>query len=122
LRRDRARDNPIVFELERLIRGDEIQMIGPIRQELLSGVQPQERFDQLREYLEFYPNLVLDEEDDETAAAFHNLCRKRGVQGASTDFLICAVTARRGLKIFTIDRDFERYARHLPIALHRARI
>lgn len=50
-------------------------MLGPIRQELLSGAQPQERFEQLKEYLRFYPNLVTDEEDNENAAQYYNLCR-----------------------------------------------
>ena len=40
-------------------------MIGPIRQELLSGAQPEKRFAQLKEYLRFYPNLPLNEEYDE---------------------------------------------------------
>jgi len=57
----------------RLIRSDAVQLLGPIRQELLSGAQPDERFEQLREYLHFYPNLPLDEEDDERAASYYNL-------------------------------------------------
>ncbi len=58
LRRDRPTDDPICAEVAKLVRADAIQMLGPIRQELLSGAQPQERFDQLKEYLRFYPNLV----------------------------------------------------------------
>jgi predicted nucleic acid-binding protein len=107
--------------LERLVRADVVQMLGPIRQELLSGAQPQERFGQLREYLRFFPNLALDEDDDERAAEFYNRCRSRGVHGAATDFLICAVAARHELRVFTTDEDFARYADHLPIKLHRFR-
>jgi hypothetical protein len=59
--------------------------MGCIRQEILSGVQPQERFKQLKEYLRFYPNLPLDEEDDENAASYYNICRGKGVQGTSTE-------------------------------------
>jgi predicted nucleic acid-binding protein len=96
-------------------------MIGPIRQELLSGAHPDERFEELRAYLRFFPNLTLDEQDDELAAAYYNNCRSRGIQGTSTDLLICAVAVRHGLKIFTTDIDFERFAQHLPIKLHRVR-
>jgi predicted nucleic acid-binding protein len=118
LRRNRPRNDPVAAELERLIRMDAVQMLGPIRQELLSGAQPQERFAQLKEYLRFYPNVPLDEEDDENAAHYYNLCRQRGIQGTSVDLLICAVAVRYGLRIFTNDADFESYAKCLPISLH----
>ena len=121
LRRDRARNEPLAHEVERLIRADAVEMIGPIRQELLSGAQPQERFAQLKEYLRFYPNLTLDSEDDENAAHYYNLCRRQGVQGTATDLLICAIAVRHELRIFTTDTDFDRYARHLPIIRHNVR-
>jgi len=95
-------------EVARLIRSDAVQLLGPIRQELLSGAQPDERFEQLREYLHFYPNLPLDEEDDERAASYYNLCRQRGVQGTANRFAhLCPVFCRHGLKVFPTDTDFE---------------
>lgn len=121
LRRHRPADAPINAEVARLVRADAIQMLGSVRQELLSGAQPPERFDQLKEYLRFYPNLVTDEEDDENAASFYNLCRGKGVQGTATDLLICAVAVRHRLRIFTTDTDFDGFAKHLPIDLHAVR-
>ena len=121
LRRNRPTHDPISAEVAKLVRADAIQMLGSIRQELLSGAQPQERFDQLKEYLRFYANLPLDEEDDESAAGFYNLCRSKGVQGTSTDLLICAVAVRHRMRIFTTDTDFDGFAKHLPIDLHTAR-
>jgi predicted nucleic acid-binding protein len=118
LRRNRPKHDSVAVELARLIRTDVVQMLGPIRRELLCGAEPQERFTQLREYLRFYPNLELDEDDDENAARYYNLCRGRGLQGSPTDFLICAVAVRRGLRIFTTDTDFDFYAQHLPIKRH----
>lgn len=118
LRRNRPKNDPLAAELERLIRIDAVQMLGPIRQELLSGTQPQERFAQLREYLRFYPNVPQDEEDDENAARYYNFCRRQGIQGTATDLLICAIAVRHGLRIFTIDHDFDLYAKHLPIMRH----
>jgi predicted nucleic acid-binding protein len=120
LRRDRAGGEAVSGEVARLIRADAVVMMGPIRQELLSGVQSS-RYKQLKEYLRFFPNLPLQEEDDETAAGQYNLLRENGIQGGSTDLLICAAAIRRGLRIFTIDRDFEFYEKHLPIALHKVR-
>jgi predicted nucleic acid-binding protein len=119
LRRGRPADDPVAGEVRRLIRSDAVQMLGCVRQELLSGVRPPDRFEQLKEYLRFYPNLTLDAEDDENAAFYYNLCRDQGVRGSVVDLLICAVAVRHGLRIFTTDRDFEHYARWLPIELHR---
>jgi predicted nucleic acid-binding protein len=95
-------------------------MIGPVRQELLTGARPAERFEQLKKYLRFYPNLRLDEEDDERAADYYNHLRKQGVQGTGTDLLICSVSVRHEMKIFTTDTDFVGFTRHIPIKLHRA--
>ena len=121
LRKSRPQNDPLAQELERLIRADAVEMPGPIRQELLSGAQPQERFAQLKEYLRFYPNLPLDEEDDENAAHYYNLCRRQDVQGTATDLLLCAVAVRYRLSIFTTDTDFDLYARHLPITRYAFR-
>jgi predicted nucleic acid-binding protein len=111
-------DESIRAEVRKLIRADAVQMLGAIRQELLSGAQPQERFTQLKEYLRHFPNLSLDGEDDENSAQYYNLCRQRGIQGTATDLLICAVAVRHGLRIFTTDTDFDLYAECLPIKRH----
>jgi predicted nucleic acid-binding protein len=49
-----------------------------------------------------------------------NRCRARGIAGSAIDFLICAVAHRRKWQIFTVDRDFERYAKVLGLRLYRA--
>jgi predicted nucleic acid-binding protein len=118
-RRSQRPPTPIAQEVARLIRADVIQMLGPIRQEILSGVRPDNRFTQLRDYLRFFTNLPLDEQDDELAADFYNTCRNRGFQGTGTDLLMCAVAVRHKMKIFTLDNDFANYATCLPIRLHQ---
>jgi predicted nucleic acid-binding protein len=119
LRRTPPGDEFLRFEVAKLIRADAVQMLGSIRQELLSGAQPPERFAQLKEYLRHFPNLPLDEEDDENAAQYYNTCRQNGIQGTATDLLICAVAVRHGFRIFTTDSDFVLYAEHLPIKRHK---
>ena len=37
---------------------------------------------------------------------FNHLCRKQGIQGSHTDFLICAVAVNYDMEIFTYDKDF----------------
>jgi predicted nucleic acid-binding protein len=121
LRRNRAAADPIAGEVARLVRNDAVQLLGPIRQELLSGAQPDERFEQLKKYLRFYPNLPLDEEDDETAATYYKSLRQNGLQGTGTDLLICAAAIRHGFKFFTTDTDFSAYAKYIPLKLHQLR-
>ncbi len=92
-------------------------IIGPVRQEVLSGIREQAQFDRVRDRLRPFADLPLAAQHFERAAEFYNTCRTRGVQGSPTDFLICAVADMEGLRIFTADGDFQHYARHLPVDL-----
>lgn len=109
---------PEVQELARLIRDSRAGLIGPVRQEILSGVRTAAQFTKLRERLRFFRDLPATTSDFEQAAEFYNECRSRGIQGSSTDFLISAMAARRKLAILTTDQDFSQFAKVLPIALH----
>ncbi len=100
-----------------MIADDGVALLGVIRQEVLSGIREVEQFVRLREYLRAFPNLELAIEDDELAAEFYNICRRNGIQGSNTDFLICAVASRRGYSILTTDGDFVLFGEHLPITL-----
>ena len=121
LRRKSAADDPTVIELRGLIKELRVQMIGPIRQEILSGIRSKSQFFKLRETLRAFPDLALVSEDYELAADFFNVGRKRGIQGSNTDFLICAVSKRCEMPIFTTDKDFVLFRKHLPITLHAPR-
>ena len=121
LRRNLPTQGPEVSELIELIKEVRVQMIGPVRQELLSGVKTQAQFQILRNHLQAFPDLELTTSDYETAAEFFNLCRGNGIQGSNTDFLICAVAARLKLPIFTTDGDFMQFQPYLPIILHNPR-
>lgn len=83
----------------------------------LSGLRHSKHFEALRGTLRAFENLEILPEDYERAAEHFNNCRRRGIQGSNTDFLICAVAERLRLPIFTTDQDFQRFAEHLPIEL-----
>lgn len=104
--------------LAELIREGRAEIIGVIRQELLSGIRELERFEKLRDYLRAFEEPGLDVRDYEGAAQLHNQCRTRGVAGSVVDLLICSAAHWRGWEIFTTDRDFERYAKVLPLKLY----
>src|ERR1700730_1991257 len=106
--------------LAELIREGRVQIVGPIRQELLSGIREEAQFRKLRDYLRAFPEHPLEIADYEEAAHMNNRCRARGITGSAVDFFICAAARRRGWTILTTDRDFQNYASVLPLRLHSA--
>jgi len=121
LRRSRGAPDANVEELRHLIDEGRVAMIGPIRQELLSGLKTSAAVAQLRDHLQAFPDETLETADFERAAEHFNACRARGIQGSNTDFLMCAAAERRGFPILTTDADFDRFAKILPIELHDPR-
>ena len=105
-------------QMEELLRDGSVELIGPIRQELLSGIKEEVKFELIRDRLRIFPDLEIVPGDYEEAASYYNRCRSKGIQGSSTDFLICAVAVRHDLAIFTDDRDFYGYQKVLPIRLY----
>ena len=119
----RSRSAPVsgaAEELARLIRSYQVVIIGPVRQELLSGIRFAQQYERLRERLRAFPDLQIRTEDYELAATFFNSCRAHGIHGSNTDFLICAVAVSRAMPVYTTDRDFDAYARILNVKLHLA--
>ncbi len=108
-------------ELVELIREGRARLLGPVRQELLSGIRDDAQFRKLREHLRAFDDGPLIAADYEKAAEANNRCRRAGIAGSPIDFLICAAAVGRNWVIFTTDRDFSRYAEHLPIRLHTPR-
>lgn len=121
LRRQRPAHAPETAELAELVREGRVSLLGPVRQELLSGITEEKPYTVLRDHLRAFPDVELEPGDYEEAATFFNRCRARGVQGSNTDFLICAAAARRQFGILTTDADFRHFARVLPIHLHAPR-
>lgn len=108
-------------ELAELIGEGRARLLGPIRQEILSGIKEAAQFERLREHLRAFPDDPLTVEDYEEAARCHGHCRRAGIAGSAIDFLLCSAALRRKWVIFTADEDFGRYAKQLPIRLHRPR-
>lgn len=110
---------PQVSVLAALIDNDDAILLGPVRQEVLSGIREAEQFRQLRDTLRQWPDYPLTSAHFEVAAESYNTCRGHGVQGSDADFLLCAVSQLDRLPIFTTDQDFDLYAKHLPIKLYK---
>ncbi len=118
----RTHNNKYQFEIDQLkslIRDQRALIIGPIRQEILSGYSDLRKFKKLKEKLSFFENTPIQDIDYELAAELCNKCRKKGVQGSHIDFLICAVAKRFDVPIFTTDKDFPHYQKAVSIKLYK---
>jgi predicted nucleic acid-binding protein len=122
LRRKAIYTESIKSELEMLINDFRVQLIGPIRQELLSGIKSENQFNKLKTYLQSFPDYIIQSEDYELAAQFFNECRKKGIQGSNTDFLICSISINNTWQIFTTDHDFTHFSEIIPIQLYKSEL
>jgi predicted nucleic acid-binding protein len=111
----------ILAELNELVREGRAEIIGPIRQELLSGIKFAEQYERVRNNLRPFLDEPIDTNDFEAAARASNECRSRGIVVSVADILMCTVAIDRRWSIFTMDPDFKTYARILPITLHSPR-
>jgi predicted nucleic acid-binding protein len=118
LRTHNKKFQPEINEITALIKDQRALIIGPIRQEILSGYSDLKKFNDLKEKLSYFENTLILDIDSESAAELCNKCRKSGIQGSQIDFLICAVAKRLDIPIFTTDKDFTHYQRILSIKLH----
>lgn len=111
----------VVSELAELIKEGRARIIGPVRQELLSGIKTPPQYEKLRSTLRAFADEPIETSDYESAAKAGNDCRSQGMVVSTVDILICALTLARGWSIFTTDPDFRNYARIIPIHLHSSR-
>jgi predicted nucleic acid-binding protein len=85
------------------VRDGLVVMVGPVRQEILSGIRHAEQFERLREHLDAFRDEPLESADYTHAAKLDHLCRQSGVQCGPIDMLLCALAERRGWRILTSD-------------------
>jgi predicted nucleic acid-binding protein len=122
LRRRRRDLNPeelrVYFEWENLLVRGEAAIIGPIRQEVLSGIVSTREFEALKQRLAAIEDLSVTSEAFVVGAQFYNRCRAAGISPGAIDMTICAAADAHAMPIFTTDPDFPHYAKHLPIELY----
>jgi predicted nucleic acid-binding protein len=111
----------IINELKELIRELRVVLIGPIRQELLSGISNEIKFQSLKDKMRAFDDLVITTQDYEYAAKIYNDCRKNGIQGSQVDYLICSVAESNNISIFSTDKDFTNYNQVIELKLHQVR-
>jgi len=105
--------------LAELIRQGLVAMLGPIRQEILSGIRHEQQFRRLSGQLAAFPDIDLFTSDYESAASLCNQCLRKGIQASHTDFLIAAAALDRGFSVLTTDKDFGRIAQVIPVQIYK---
>jgi predicted nucleic acid-binding protein len=93
----------LVAALSEAIRDGRIAMVGPVRQELLSGISGTAQFEKLRGTLESFPDEPITTAIYVEAARLDNLCRTQGVECGEVDMLLCAAAQHYGWTILTSD-------------------
>jgi predicted nucleic acid-binding protein len=78
--------------------------IGPIRQEVLSGVRHEEQFERLEKALDAFPDEPIAAARYVEAARLFNLCRSQGIECGPVDMPLCAVALFGGWDVLTTDR------------------
>jgi predicted nucleic acid-binding protein len=107
----------LINYLSEIVRDLRVVMIGPIRQEILSGISSESKFIEMQNKLSVFSDWSLETEDYELAAKFYNKCRVNGIQGSHIDYLLCAVAFNSNFSILTLDKDFEKYQKYTGITL-----
>ena len=116
--RRRPAESPETRLLTSLIqKGEDIFLIGIILQEILQGVRSKKQFALVRDSVAPFPMISLSRSDYIGAAALSNDCAGKGVQAGTVDFLIASTCIRFGCALLTVDRDFDRIARHTRLKL-----
>jgi len=111
--------NNIIDKFKELIKDLKVKIIGPIRQEILSGIKNNDKYEELKEKLSYFPDESLLTEDYEEAAKYFNKCRSNGIQGSHIDYLICSLSVRKKYQIFTLDNDFINISRIINVKLYK---
>lgn len=107
----------IALHLSKIIRDMRMIIIGPIRQEILSGISDKNRFEELKNKISVFGDNKIETRDYELAAELFNSCRSKGIQGSHIDYLICAVSINNNFSIMTLDKDFYNYSKIIPIKI-----
>lgn len=110
---------PAAKELRRMIDDAEpIALTGIVLTEILQGLTRD--VDRIDRYLSLWELLEPDgARTYREAAAILRLARARGATLTTVDALIAAIALEHGAALFTLDKDFSRIVRWIPLSLYR---
>lgn len=121
LRRNAIEDSQLRYNLELLLQEGRIVFIGPIRQEVLSGIKDVKIFNLLKDYLSAFEDDVIYTHEYEKAAKITNDCIAKGIAISSIDAIIAAVVNKKEWELYTRDKDFDRYIKVVKFEKYKER-
>lgn len=98
----------LVTILAEAIKDARVVIVGPVRQEVLSGIKQTKQFETLLTHLAAFPDAAIESADYVHAASLDNLCRAAGVQCGEVDMLLCSIADRNDWTILTNDNGLIR--------------
>lgn len=101
-------DKRMLARLSEAIQDRRAAIVGPIRQEVLSGIRDKSQFSKTQELLDPFRDEEIAAGDYIEAARLFNLCRDKGVECGPVDILICAVAVRMRYDVLTSDKGLKR--------------
>jgi predicted nucleic acid-binding protein len=101
-------EQQMVAQLREAIQDGNALIVGPIRQEILSGIRDKAQFAKTEELLDPFRDEDITASDYVDAARLFNLCQDHGVQCGAVDTLLCAVAVRNRYGILTYDGGLKR--------------
>jgi predicted nucleic acid-binding protein len=101
-------ERELIAELGDAIQDRRAAIVGPVRQEILSGIRDRAQFLKTRELLDPFPDEKIVDHDYIEAARLFSLCQDRGFQCGPVDILLCAVAGRSRCQILTNDSGLQR--------------
>ena len=121
LRRNAPEDALLRTNVELLVREGRVEFIGPIRQEILTGIKDVKKFNLLKTYLSPFEDEVIHTHEYELAAKISNDCMTKGIAISSIDAIITAVVFQKDWEIYTKDKDFDRYLKIIKFGKYKER-
>ena len=121
LRRNAPEDAPLRANVELLVREGRVVFIGPIRQEILTGIKDVKKFNLLKTYLSPFEDEVIHTHEYELAAKISNDCISKGIAISSIDAIITASVFQKDWEIYTKDKDFDRYLKVIKFEKYKER-
>lgn len=114
----RSPKSEVALAVER-IAGDDAATCGIVMQEVLQGVRPPHYVEAVRQSLSRHYYLETPPEVYVKAADYMRRCRSHGISLPTVDALIGAIASHHGARLWSLDDDFVRAARVLPIRLYQ---
>ncbi len=104
----RARDSVEGEEVERLISGGEVAMVGAVYAELVHGARDEKELRRLEDDLNAFPFLDADKWIWRSAGRLLFDLRRQGLAMSLADAFIAAIALEGGHQVYTLDEHFQR--------------